>query len=50
MDVDPDSIFTAIENAEIARAEAINGVVVSNDKLRARAYYLLNALEKKTPH
>ena len=49
MDVDPDSIFTAIENAEIARAEAINGVVVSNEKLRARAHYLLNALEKKTP-
>ena len=50
MDVDPDSIFTAIENAEIARAEAINGVVVSNEKLRARAHYLLDVLEKKTPH
>jgi hypothetical protein len=49
MDVDPDSIFTAIENAEIARAEAINGVVVSNEKLRARAHYLLDVLEKKTP-
>jgi len=44
---DVDSIFTAIENAEKARAEAINGVVVSNEKLRARAIMLLENLPKK---
>jgi hypothetical protein len=47
LDPDVDSIITAIENAEIARAEAINGVVVTNDKLRARAYMLLDQLPKK---
>jgi hypothetical protein len=44
---DVDSIITAIENAEKARAEAINGVVVTNEKLRARAYMLLDQLPKK---
>jgi hypothetical protein len=47
LDPDVDSIITAIENAEKARAEAINGVVVTNDKLRARAYMLLDQLPKK---
>lgn len=40
-DMDVGEILTAIENAEKARARAINGVVVTNEKLRARAYYLL---------
>ena len=47
LEPDVDSIITAIENAEKARAEAINGVVVTNDKLRARAYMLLDQLPKK---
>lgn len=47
LELDPDSIYTAIENAEKARAEAINGVVVTNEKLRARAAYLLGQLPKK---
>lgn len=47
LEPDVDSIITAIENAEKARAEAINGVVVTNDKLRARASMLLDQLPKK---
>lgn len=47
LEPDVDSIFTAIDNAEKARAEAINGVVVTNEKLRARATMLLNNLPKK---
>lgn len=47
LEVDVDSITTALENAEKARAEAINGVVVTNDKLRARAAMLLNNLPSK---
>ena len=47
LEMDTDSIFSAIENAEKARAEAINGVVVTNDKLRARAAFLLSPLTKK---
>jgi hypothetical protein len=40
-DMDVDEVLTAVENAEEARAEAINGVVVTNKKLRDRAYFLL---------
>lgn len=40
-DMDVGEVITAIENAEKARARAINGVVVTNEKLRNRAYYLL---------
>lgn len=47
LEPDVDSIFTAIDNAEKARAEAINGVVVTNEKLRARASMLLGNLPKK---
>jgi hypothetical protein len=47
MEPDVDSIFSAIDNAEKARAEAINGVVVSNEKLRARAAMLLQNLPRK---
>lgn len=41
-DMDVDAIIEAIENAEEARAQAINGVVVTNEKLRDRAYMLLD--------
>jgi hypothetical protein len=42
-----DVVINAIEGAEKARAEAINGVVVTDEKLRARAYMLLNNLPKR---
>ena len=41
-DMDVDMVVEAIENAEEARAEAFNGVVVTNKKLRDRAYFLLD--------
>ena len=40
-DMDVGQVLTAIENAEKARARAINGVVETNEKLRNRAYLLL---------
>ena len=49
-DMDVGDILTAIENAEKARAKAINGVVVTNEKLRNRATLLLGNMPqfKKT--
>jgi hypothetical protein len=45
-DMDIGSVLEAVKNAEEARAQAINGVVVTNEKLRNRAFLLLSNMPR----